>query len=377
MNTPNRPLNRRLSFWIVILIIVLLIFFIRHIRSNANRVIPQATPSVVVGEATLKDVPVYLSAIGTVTSINSVTVRTQINGQLIRVLFTEGQMVKKGDLLAEIDPRPYEAQLKQYQGQLERDTALLANSQLDLQRYQTLWKQDSVAKQTLDTEAATVQQNEGIVKIDQGLIESTQVNLTYCRITSPIDGRVGLRLVDPGNYVQVSDATGIAVITMTHPINVVFTIPEDDVQVVLEKLNAKIPLTTLAFDRMQKKLLGTGQLLTMDNQIDTTTGTVKLKSVFKNDNNLLFPNQFVNIKLLIDTLKKATVIPTAAVQQGINAPFVYILRTDGTVKMQNIQKGPTEDNDTVVKSGVSPGEKVVVEGADKLTDGATVTVGSQ
>lgn len=377
MNTPRQPLNRRLSFWITILVVILIIFFIRHVRLNGNRTVPQAVTSVVVAETTTKDVPVYLSAIGTVTSTYSVTVRTQINGQLIQVLFKEGQMVKKGELLAQIDPRPYEAQLKQYQGQLERDTALLQNSKLDLQRYQQLWKEDSIAKQTLDTQAATVQQNEGIVKIDQGLIESTEVNLAYCRITSPIDGRVGLRLVDPGNYVQVSDATGIAVITMTHPITVVFTIPEDDVPMVLEKINAKIPLTTLAYDRMQKKLLGKGTLLTIDNQIDTTTGTVKLKAEFLNDNNLLFPNQFVNIKLLIDTLKNATVIPTAAIQQGVDGPFVYVVQADNTVKMQAITKGPIEGNDTVVKSGVAPHDKVVVEGGDKLTDGAPVMVGNQ
>ncbi|HEX2549804.1 MAG TPA: efflux RND transporter periplasmic adaptor subunit, partial [Gammaproteobacteria bacterium] len=264
MNTPHRPFNRRLSFWIVILVIILLIFFIRHVRLNANGAVVSPPSAVVTADVTTQEIPIYLTAIGTVTSTYSVTVRTQINGQLVQVLFKEGQMVKKGELLAQIDPRPYEAQLKQYEGQLERDTALLKNSQLDLQRYQTLWKQDSVAKQTLDTQAAVVQQNQGVVKIDEGLIESTKLNLTYCRITSPIDGRVGLRLVDPGNYVQVSDATGIAVITMTHPITVVFTIPEDNVSQVLDKMNAKIPLTILAFDRQQKKLLDTGKLITMD-----------------------------------------------------------------------------------------------------------------
>lgn len=355
----------------VVVLIVLYQYFFPSDHSRDHK------PSIPVVTATARsgNVPIYISALGGVTPTYSVTVKTQINGQLQQVLFREGQLVKKGDLLAQIDPRPYQAQLMQYQGQLARDTALLNNAKLDLKRYQTLWKQNSVAKQVLDTQASTVQQNEGTVKLDQGLIQNTQLNLTYTRITSPIDGRVGLRLVDPGNYVQVSDPNGIVVINTLNPITVVFTIPEDNVPDVTDQINAGKTLTVEAYDRTQNKLLAMGTLLTIDNQIDPTTGTVKLKALFPNNDNRLFPNQFVNIKLLVKTIQNATIVPTAAIQNGVQGTYVYLLNKDNTVSVKPVTVGATINSDTMVTAGLAPGQIVITEGTDKLVDGSTVTFG--
>ncbi len=360
----------RRSVWIT-LASLLMIFLAYNYYSNHHKK-PAIPIPVVTANAQSKDVPVYLTELGSVTPTYSVTVKTQINGYLLRVLFTEGQMVKAGDLLAEIDPRLYEAQLIQYEGQMLRDSALLANAQVDLKRYQNLWKQDSVAKQTLDTQVSLVQQYEGLVKIDQGLIDTTQLNLAYCKIKSPIDGRVGLRLVDPGNYVQTSDTTGLAVINTINPITVIFSIPEDSVPAVTAKINAGNILTVEAYDRQQTKLLATGKLLTIDNQIDPTTGTVKLRAQFANENNALFPDQFVNVKLLVNTLVNATLVPTAALQYGAKNTFVYLVNKNKTVSVTPVMVGVTNGNDSVITSGLLPGQTVVVEGADKLTDGATI-----
>ena len=372
----RRRFNRRLSFWIALLILVILIADYIHIRKitaanqrNANKSVP-----VVVAKARTENVPVYLTELGTVTPTYTITVRTQINGQLLRVLYTEGQMVKAGDLLAEIDPRPYQAQLIQYEGQLERDKALLANALIDLKRYQTLWKQDSVAQQTLATQQALVQQDEGNVQTDQGLIQATKLNLIYCEIKSPVDGRVGLRLVDPGNYVQISDTTGLAVIATISPITVIFSIPEDNIPDVMDQLNAAKTLTVQAYDRQQNQLLSTGTLLTVDNEIDTTTGTVKLRAQFQNTDGHLFPNQFVNAALLVKTLNDVILIPTAAIQHGVQGDFVYLLNSDKTVSVKPIVTDVVSGNNSVVKSGLTSAQSVVIEGADKLTDGATVTV---
>ena len=369
----KKPINRTLSFWLFLILLIAVILIIRHFNHKSQPSIKPAQP-VVAAKVTTKSIPVYLSALGTVTSLYAVTVRTQINGQLLKVFFEEGQMVKKGQLLAQIDPRPYEAQLLQYQGQLERDQASLQNAKLDLKRYQKLWQQDSVAKQTLDTQIATVKQAEGTIKIDEGLLENTKVNLAYTQIRSPLDGRVGLRLVDPGNYVQVSDANGIATITMLHPIAVVFTIPEDDVPRVLEKMHQGKKLIVEAYDRSQKKLLARGALTTIDNQIDITTGTVKLKAEFPNNDQKLFPNQFVNIQLLLHVIPNAIVVPSAAIQHSATGTFVYRVNADNTVSAVPVTVGTLYGNDTLVTKGVAPNEVVVIEGADKITNGTTVQI---
>ncbi len=330
--------------------------------------------TVVLAQAKQSDVPVYLPALGTVTATYTVTVRTQINGQLLQVAFREGQMVKTGDLLAQIDPRSYQAQLVQYQGQLARDQATLQNAQLDFKRYQLLWKQNSIAKQTLDTQTSLVKQAEGNVKVDEGLIENTKLNLTYTQIKSPIDGRIGLRLVDAGNYIQTSDTNGIAVINTLNPITVIFTLPEDTLPQVMEQINSGKTLVVDAYDKQQNKLLASGKLLSIDNQIDPTNGTIKLKAIFDNEKQMLFPNQFVNIQLLVTTLSKATVIPTAAIQHGNENNFVYLVQDDQTVKVTPIKTGVVYDDLTVVTEGVKPADSIVIDGTDQLTDGASISL---
>ena len=365
--------KRRLRFWLLCFVsIFLVIYLIKHHNAKPNRG-AQGLP-IVVSEVQQKDVPVYISALGNVTATYTVTVKTQINGLLMSVLYKEGQWVKKGDVLAEIDQRPLLAQLTQYQGQLIRDQALLSNALIDLKRYQRLWKQDSISQQTLATQESLVRQYQGSVEVDQGLIESTKVNLIYCHIISPINGRVGLRLVDPGNFVQTSDTTGLVVITTINPITVIFTIPEDDVPKVLPQIYVKKNIKVEAFDRQQNKLLATGKLLTIDNVINTSTGTVRLRAKFSNKDNKLFPNQFVNIKLLAQNLPHAMVIPTAAIQHGNKEDFVYLLNPNFTVTAKPIKTDVTSGDDTVVLEGLTVNQKVVVDGADKLTDGAQVKI---
>ena len=381
--TRPRPFYRQPRFWKIVGLLLLVLLVIRHCSSGHTKKPPKGLP-VVLAVAKTGAVPVYVSGLGAVTPTYSVTVRTQINGQLLEVLFKEGQLIKRGDLLAQIDPRPYEALLVQYQGQLMRDQALLVNAKLDLQRYKTLWKQDSVAKQTFDTQGSLVQQDEGTIKIDQGLIQSTELSLRYCRITSPVDGRVGLRLVDPGNYVQTSDATGLAVIDTLSPITVIFTVAEDYIPQILDQINANQVLDVQAYDRSQSKLLATGKLLTMDNQIDATTGTVKLRAQFQNEPNVLFPNQFVNVKLLVTTLQNAIIVPTMAIQHGAQGTFVYAVKAaedtkesdneNLTVTIKPVVVGVTTDDETTVTSGVAAGDRLIIEGADKVTDGSPVYV---
>lgn len=371
------PINRRLGFWIVLLLIVFafLLFHVYYKKSKTKKPVPPQ--SVVLGTAHTATVPVYLNGLGAVTPIYTVTVRTQINGQLLNVYFREGQTVEKGDVLAQIDPRPYEAQLIQYEGQLEHDKATLANDEINLKRYQVLWTQNSVSKQILDTQVATVKQDEGTVQVDEGLIAATKLNLIYCRIVSPVDGRIGLRLVDPGNYVQVSDTTGIAVIATSNPISVVFTLPEDNVPDVMKLVYAGTTLKAEAYDRSQTALLATGTLLAVDSEIDPTTGTVKLKALFQNADHHLFPNQFVNIKLLVDTLINAIVVPTAAIQHGAQGSYIYVVNADKkTVRAQVVETGVTIEDETTVTKGITNAESVVIEGADKLTDGSVVVADS-
>jgi len=333
--------------------------------------------SVVAAPAAAADVPVYLTGLGTVTPLHTVTVRSRVEGQLVRILFREGEMVKAGQLLAEIDPRPFQVQLTQAEGQMARDQALLRNAQLDLERYRTLFQQDSIARQQLDTQAALVRQYEGAVKSDQGQIDNARLQLTYSRITAPVAGRIGLRQVDPGNIVRASDQNGIVVITQLEPISVIFTVPEDQISIVMKRLRGREKIPVEAWDRADKNKLATGALVTVDNQIDATTGTVKLRAQFGNEDYLLFPNQFVNARLLIDVLQGATVIPGSAVQRGAQGTFVYVVQADKTVTVRPVSLGPTSGQRVAVSSGVKPGEVVVVDGADKLREGAKVELPGQ
>ena len=318
------------------------------------------------------DMSVTLTALGTVTPLAMVTLKTQINGQLTEVAFQEGQMVKKGDFLAQIDPRPYQVALAQAEAQLAKDQAALKNAQVDLKRYQTLVAQNSVARQTLDTQVATVLQDMAVVQTDQAQIDAQKLNLTYCHIIAPVTGRVGLRQVDPGNYVQTSDTNGLVVITQIQPISVIFTLPEDNLPSVMKRLSAGVKLPVTAYDRSGSTKLDTGRLDTVDNQIDTTTGTVKLRAVFDNPEQVLFPNQFVNVQLLVNTLQNATLVPNAAIQRGAPGTFVYVVKPDETVAAQPVSLGPGDNQRIAVTKGLQPGDTVVTDGADRLKDGAKV-----
>ena len=327
---------------------------------------------VVAAPARKGSIDVYINALGTVTPRNVVVVRTRVDGQLMRVAFREGQLVKAGDLLAEVDPRPFQVQLTQAVGQMAKDQALLKNAQLDLERYQTLLAQDSISKQQVDTQAALVRQYEGTVQSDQGAIDSAKLQLTYSRVTAPISGRVGLRQVDPGNVVHASDANGIVVIAELQPISVVYPIPEDSLQRVLARQATGESVAVEAWDRDQKVKLATGKLISVDNQIDTTTGTVKLKAEFPNTNLVLFPNQFVNVRMLVDTLTDATLVPSAAVQRGAPGTFVFVVKDDNSVTVAPVKLGPVQGETTAIASGVAPGAMIVVDGADKLREDAKV-----
>jgi multidrug efflux system membrane fusion protein len=342
-------------------------------RGGAGR---NAPPMSIVDETIKKgDINITLNALGTVTSLATVTIRSQISGYLMKNDFTEGKEVKKGDLLAEIDPRPYEATLAQAKGQLARDEALLKGAQVDLQRYQGLAAQNAVPHQTLDTQVALVGQDQGTVEADRAAVQSAEVNLNYTKIVSPVDGRVGLRQVDQGNYVTPGDTNGIVVVTQLAPISVLFTVPEDNLQAIAKRLQAGAVLPATALDRSGANKLADGTLATFDSQIDQTTGTIKLRALFPNEQRTLYPNQFVNVRLLLDTHKDVTTMSTAGIQRGVPGTFVYLINADNsTVSVRPVKLGVTDGDRVEVLSGLETGDRVVIDGADKLRDGAKIVM---
>ena len=333
----------------------------------------QPTP-VVALPASTGEIDVYLTGLGTATPLRTVAVKSRVTGQLMRVLFQEGEIVKEGQLLAEIDPRPFQVMLVQAEGQMARDKALLENARLDLERYRTLFQQDSVPKQQLDTQDSLVRQYEGAVRVDQSQIDNARLQLVYARITAPISGRVGLRQVDPGNMVTGTEPNGLVVIAQLQPISVVFSIPQDNVSAVMKRMQSGDKLPVDAWDREQKAKLATGVLASVDNLVDPTTGTVKLKAEFANADNALFPNQFVNVRMKLDTLRDAIVIPSAAIQRGAQGMFVYVVKSDQTVTVRPVKLGPVDGQRMAVSEGLAPGELVVIDGMDRLREGALVEV---
>jgi membrane fusion protein, multidrug efflux system len=380
LTTQLRAMSRHWWFWAGALLVVFVLYRLvtglgrSSQSSDAAAAIHHQSVPVSATAAKRGDLNLYLTEIGTVTPFKTVTVHTRVDGELVRVLFKEGQMVKEGDLLAEIDPRPFQVQLTEAEGQMARDHASLINARSQLDRYKQLYAQNIVAKQDLDNQIAQAGQYEGAVKNDQGLIDSAKLNLTYSQITSPISGRVGLRLVDPGNIVHAADTQGLLVITQLQPIAVIFSIPEDDLPRVEAAITATPQLQVEASDRCLKTMLATGTLLTLDNEIDQSTGTVKLKASFPNEDNALFPNQFVNAKLLVETKHDAVLIPAAGVQRSSQGSFVYVVKPDQTVDMRMVKVSAAQNGTAAIESGLNPGELVVVDGTDKLRQGSRVSI---
>ncbi len=376
--TARRPSRaRRLVPWLILLLllagIVLLVRLLGHAAApQAARGAPPQT--VGVAPATLSDMEASDSGLGTVTSLATVVVQSQISGVLQTVGFHEGQIVRRGDFLAQIDPRPYQALLDQARGTLAHDQGLLRQAQMDARRYATLQRQDSIGRQQAEDQQFIVQQYEGSVAADQGMIEAQLVNLAFCHIVSPIDGRVGLRQVDAGNYVTPALANGLVVVTQIDPISVIFTLPEDDLPPIQARLSAGATLQAIALDRSNTTQLATGTLETIDNQIDTTTGTFKLRALFSNPTGALFANQFVNVRLVVSTVHGAVTVPNAALQTGAPGSFVYLLMPDSTVAVRAVRTGLVDGTKTQIVSGLASGDRVVIDGADRLRDGAKVTV---
>jgi membrane fusion protein, multidrug efflux system len=377
---PAAPRRKRWP-WVALAVAVAVVIYLlvsSHSRAQAKaeaaraKAAASAPVPVVAAAARIGDIPVYLTGLGSVTALNTAVVKSRVDGQLFRIDFHEGQMVREGQLLAELDPRPFQVQLMQAQGQKAKDEAALQNARVDLNRYEVLIKQDAIPKQQLDTQAATVKQDEAAVQSDQAQVESAKLNLAYCRIAAPIAGRVGLRQVDTGNIVHASDANGIVVVNQVQPITVIFTIAADRLPQVLQQLHAGRQLQVDAFDRDYKNRLSGGTLAAVDNQIDQTTGTVRLRAVFPNQEDALFPSQFVNARLLVDTIRQAVLVPTAAIQHSPTATFVYRVKPDRTVESRNVVVQLTEGDTTALRGGLAPGDVVVTDGVDRLRPGMKV-----
>ncbi len=389
----DKPSKSLWWLWVLIIAgIVVGVWYFRGVRTPSEAANPSAPAAagrgrggaggsgmgsfsvpVIVAAARQGDLPIYFNGLGTVTAFNTVTVRSRVDGQLINVSFREGQYVHEGDLLAQVDPRPFEVQLEQAQGQLTKDQAQRKDAEANLERYKLLFKEGVIPQQQLDTQAALVGQFDGAIKSDQSQIDNAKLQLTYSRITAPISGRVGLRLVDSGNIVHANDTTGIVVITQLQPIAVLFSLPQDQLPQVITKLRAGVQLNVEAYDRDDTTKIAAGKLLTIDNQIDPTTGTYKLKSIFNNSDNALFPNQFVNVHLLVDTMRNLTIVPASAIQRGPQGTYVYEVGADNTVKIQTVSVALTTANNVGLSGGVNAGDVVVIDGQDKLQDGSKVT----
>jgi len=378
----ERPARRRLILWVAICagvaIVAVIIYrsvtFISQPPPRRGRFQDGGNQPVGIAVVKRGDVHLTLRALGAVTPLATVTITTQINGYLMSVGFKEGQLVKKGQLLALIDPRPYEVALEQDRAQLARDEATLKQAQMDLERYRTLSDQQSIARQTYEDQVWTVKQDQGTVDFDKAQIKAQQLNLTYCHIVAPTDGRVGLRQVDPGNYVQTSSTSGIVVLTMLNPTTVEFALPEDSLPQIMARLHSGAVLPVTAFDRANVTQLATGQLAAVDTQVNTTTGTVMLRANFENSDQRLYPSQFVNVVMLLDTLNDALRVPVGAVQRGAPGSYVYLVDAENTVSVHPIKLGLQDGDFYAVESGLSPGDVVVTDGADRLRDGAKVTV---
>ena len=380
-SSPRKYPVALIAIGVAALVLLSLVLIIRHVQQKSVAAAPgpggRGGPTPIsVATANTGDIDLRVPALGTVTPLATITIRTQISGILQRIAFTEGQLVRRGELLAEIDPRPYEAAVRQMEGNLRRDQALLADAKLDLKRYEALVKEDSIAVQQLDTQRALVDQYEGTIESDQGQLQTARVNLVYTRIVSPVDGRVGLRQVDQGNYVTPGDANGIVVVNQVQPITVIFPVPEDYVPALARQAHAAGGLEVDAYDRANSSLLARGKLLTLDNQIDVTTGTVKLRAQFDNADGALFPNQFVNVQLLQEVLHDQVIMPNSAVRRGapngVTTAFVYVVNPDSTVSVRPITLGVVQGDRAAVTAGLAVGEKVVTEGGDRLRDGAKV-----
>jgi multidrug efflux system membrane fusion protein len=377
---PKPPKRRGVLKWLVVLVLAIGCVFVweqfQHRESDKERGGSGGAPPQTIRDApvTTGDVPIIVNALGAVTPLATVTVRTQINGQLQTIGFTEGQMVKAGDFLAQIDARPYEATLAQNQAQLNKDTALFNQAQSDLARFEILGKQNSIAEQQVTDQEFLVKQDQAAMAIDQAQIDSANLNIAYCHIVASVSGRVGLRQVDQGNYVQTTDANGLVILTQLEPISVIFTVPEDNLPQIMARVKGGATLPVAIYDRANVAKLQDGKLAFIDNQIDPTTGTVKLRAMFDNKDDSLFPQQFVNAQLTVDTMSNATVAPNAAIQQGAQGSFVYVVNDDNTVSVRQIKTGPVDGERTAILSGLKAGENVVIDGVDRLRDGAKVTV---